>query len=235
MGKIINFERAFGISSDRDNLTEMPKEERVIEISRLIEIINDQYIPYDISTEEATDLVNNAVANLKSENNTGESAIYSPHTLVEPSLSQKILYPYLAGQRLGNQATVIHSKGTIDEPCTIAHEFAHVEGHSSEIEAQVISYLALRGSGEPLLELCAHYDRLDQQTAVVKSNLKKLGLRKEAQKAMKSKVIDDWTLIPLLFTYPILTLKNFKPRGVKRSDYNQGPTNLLYTAGIQID
>jgi hypothetical protein len=51
----------------------------------------------------------------------------------------------------------------IFEPHIVAHEFTHRKGYFKELHAQAIAYLALRGSGEPLLVQSARAERLHRQ------------------------------------------------------------------------
>jgi hypothetical protein len=55
----------------------------------------------------------------------------------------------------------------IFEPHVIAHEFAHRKGYWKELDAQVLAYLALMGSGEPALVQSALFERLYRNLRVL--------------------------------------------------------------------
>jgi hypothetical protein len=78
------------------------------------------------------------------------------------------------------------------EPHVIAHEFSHRKGYWKELHAQVLAYLALSTSGDPVLRQAARCERVyrslrvlaDQDVSAFRGLVEGCGLRFELRRAM---------------------------------------------------
>jgi len=200
----------------------------------LVDKMNDGYIPYNLTHQETALLVNNAFAKFIAENAPDQT--FSPLQLSPPPLDIQILFPYCRGFCAGKKAHVMTKEGDLYTPTTTAHEFANNLGHGKEIEAEVLGYLIPKQSGVPELQRSADLLRLSRQawatniTDLLDCNLRdeiKDEIRYSRQLTPYQKFMQNATS---LFLMALL-----KKGGSKLSDYREGFTNFLYTAGIEID
>lgn len=232
---IIDFENVFGISSDRDKLIDMPQEARLGEILLLVDKMNDEYSPYNLSHQEASDLVNKAYAKFIAQH--APDREFTPLELATPPLDVRILYPYYLGFYSGNKPSVMTKEGDLKTPSTIGHEFAHVLGHYSEIEAEVLGYLTLKESDERLLQRSADMTRISRQSwATGITDLLDTNLRDEIKDEIRfSRKMTPYQNMMMHLTFHIGKFLFLKRQGLESTDYREGFTNFLYSAGIEID
>ncbi|HZD06032.1 MAG TPA: DUF3810 family protein, partial [Longimicrobiales bacterium] len=125
------------------------------------------------------------------------------------------------------------------EPHVICHEFVHRQGYWKELHAQVLAFLSLRNSGEPLLVQAARAERLHRQLRVLSGDdpvrfngmVDEAGLRPELQEAFHA-----LRPVPGMYESAVgrvmrrLYDERMKLTGQNGlSDYDEGFTNFLHT------
>jgi len=159
----IDFEIQFG--ADVHFLQPTPDEVRRREIRRLAERMNDDFTAERIPRDELARQVNRHltayVASI-----TGQRVHTSSE--VRDFTATKLLLPFAQGvcDMLSGDVALFRDTG-IFEPHVLGHEFTHRKGYFKELHAQVLSYLALTASGEPLLVQAARAERLYRQLRVL--------------------------------------------------------------------
>lgn len=232
----INFKKTFGVNPW--NMGNMPESERKREVSELVEKINDEYVSEKIKRRELAALVNEELTDYIS-SKTGER-VETSSNLRSFGIS-KLIFPFASGacDPIGGDVYVYKSTG-IFEPHLIAHEFAHRKGYFKELEAQVLAYLALRVSNEPVLRQAAACERLSRDIVVLsdgRKNREKItetfqscGLREEVRKdfikGKKGLGIYGKAVSAVMMPLYKLRMKLTGQRGLE--DYDQGFTDFLY-------
>ncbi len=155
----IDFLSEFG--ADIDHLDEMPVEARKEEVRALVEAANDNYTDRVIPRAELAVIVDQVLTDYIA-GITGQRIETS--TEVRSFTIAALLFPFALGacDFLSGEVAIFHDTGVF-EPHVIAHEFTHRKGYWKELEAQVIAYMALAGSGDPVLEQSARCERLHRQ------------------------------------------------------------------------
>lgn len=127
----------------------------------------------------------------------------------------------------------------IFEPHIIAHEFVHRQGYWKELHAQVLSYLALVSSEDPVLVQAALAERLHRQLKVLAGEddgayhelVDGLGTREEITKALHAlrppPSAYEGTVSVVMRKIYDQRLKLTGQNGI--SDYDLGFTNFLWT------
>lgn len=155
----IDFLAEFG--ADIDHLDEMPAEARKEEVRALAEAANEYYTDRVIPRAELAVVVDRVLTDYIA-GITGQQIETS--TEVRSFTIAALLFPFALGacDFLSGEVAIFHDTGVF-EPHVIAHEFTHRKGYWKELEAQAIAYMALAGSGDPVLEQSARCERLHRQ------------------------------------------------------------------------
>lgn len=229
----VDFEDAFGF----DPLSPPPalEEERRRDVESLVERLNANYVPMNTPRKELAKQVDLCLTDYLAEL-TGQRLETSAQ--VREFMLAQIVFPFALGAAdpLTGDVAIFRSTG-IFEPHVIAHEFCHRKGYMKEVEAQVLGYLALVRSGEPVLEQSAHCERLDRQlwvlaereAAAYNSLLADLGLREELKDAFAVRHPAEGPVSgvvgPMMKNAYNARMKLTGQNGL--SDYDEGFTNFL--------
>jgi Protein of unknown function (DUF3810) len=159
----VDFQVEFG--ADVKTLTEMPERERHDEISRLATRLNRGYTAERIEREELARAVNGHLTEYIA-GVTGQRVHTSSE--VRDFALAKLIFPFAMGvcDVLSGDVALFRDTG-IFEPHVICHEFVHRKGYWKELHAQVLSYLALMASGDPVMVQSALAERLHRQLKVL--------------------------------------------------------------------
>jgi len=162
----INFLREFG--SDVRNLMPMPEGVRRSEVNELVAALNEGYIDWRIPRAELAVRVDEHLTTFIA-GVTGQRVETS--TEIRGATIARFLFPFALGacDFLSGDVAIFRDTGVF-EPHVIAHEFAHRKGYWKELEAQALAYLALIGSGDPVLVQSARCERLHRQLKVLASD-----------------------------------------------------------------
>jgi len=231
----IDFLEVFG--ADVHHLREMPREEREAEIRLLAERVNDGYtaerIPRDLLAETVDGYLTDFIASL-----TGQRVVTS--TEVRSFGIAKLIFPFALGacDILSGDIAIFKDAGVF-EPHVIAHELSHRKGYYKELEAQVLAYLSLVGSGEPVLVQSALCERLHRDIRVLAEEdderfrhlVDWAGLRPElAEEFLKLRPGPGPISGPIASAMRTLYDERMKLTGQNGiSDYDLGFTNFLYS------
>lgn len=229
----VDFEDAFGF----DPLSPPPasEEERRRDVERLVERLNANYVPMRTPRKELAEQVDRHLTDFLAEL-TGQRLETSAR--VRDFMLAQIVFPFALGAAdpLTGDVAIFRSTGVF-EPHVIAHEFCHRKGYMKEAEAQILGYLALVDSGEPVLEQSAHCERLDRQlwvlaerdAAAYNALLDDLGLREELKDAFAVRHPAEGpvggVVGPMMKNAYNARMKLTGQNGL--SDYDEGFTNFL--------
>ena len=229
----VDFEDAFGF----DPLSPPPasEEERRQDVERLVERLNANYVPMRTPRKELAVQVDRHLTDFLAEL-TGQRLETSAR--VRDFMLAQIVFPFALGAAdpLTGDVAIFRSTGVF-EPHVIAHEFCHRKGYMKEAEAQILGYLALVDSGEPVLEQSAHCERLDRQLWVLAERdaaayndlLDELGLRDELKDAFAVRHPAEGpvggVVGPMMKNAYNARMKLTGQNGL--SDYDEGFTNFL--------
>lgn len=231
--KRVDFEGTFGI--DPLNPPEASDEDRWADVERLVEILNENYQPMRVPRKELAEEVDRHLTEFLAEL-TGQRLETSAR--VRQFMLAQIVFPFALGAAdpLTGDVAIFKSTGVF-EPHVIAHEFCHRKGYLKEVEAQVLAYLALVGSGDPILEQSAFCERLDRQLWVLSGRdaekyneiLSETGLREELRQGFELRHPSEQTLSRLIGPWMKgaydARMKLTGQNGL--SDYDEGFTNFL--------
>ena len=147
------------------NPPEATAPERRTDVEALVERLNDGYAPMTIPRRELAEEVDRHLTEFLADL-TGQRLETSAQ--VRNYMLAQLVFPFALGAAdpLTGDVAIFKSTG-IFEPHVIAHEFCHRKGYLKEVEAQVLAYLALAGSGDPILEQSALSERVDRQLFVL--------------------------------------------------------------------
>ena len=229
----VDFGDAFGF----DPLSPPPasEEERRRDVERLVERLNDDYVPMQTPRKKLAEQVDLHLTDYLAEL-TGQRLETSAQ--IREFMLAQIVFPFALGAAdpLTGDVAIFRSTGVF-EPHVIAHEFCHRKGYLKEVEAQILGYFALLGADEPELEQSAHCERLDRQLWVLADRdaaaynelLLDTGLREELRAAFELRHPKQDALSG--FVGPIM--KNAYDARMRLtgqnglSDYDEGFTNFL--------
>jgi len=197
--------------------------------------LNGSYQPMRVPTRELAEEVDRHLTEFLTDL-TGQRLETSAQ--VRRYMLAQIVFPFALGAAdpLTGDVAIFKSVG-IFEPHVIAHEFCHRKGYLKEVEAQILAYLALAGSGDPVLEQSAFCERLDRQLWVLSDRdtgrynelLVKVGLREELRLAFELRHPTEQTYArligPLMKGAYDARMKLTGQNGL--SDYDEGFTNFL--------
>jgi hypothetical protein len=184
----IDFRREFG--ADVDHLAPMPREAYVSQVHRLAPRLNDEFTRKRLSRRETAARVDwhltRYIASI-----TGQRVRTSAE--VRGFSLARLAWPSALGvcDILSGDVAIFKDTGLF-EPHVIAHEFSHRKGYWKELHAQVLAYLALTTSGNPVLRQAARCERVyrslrvlaDQDVSAFRGLVEGCGLRFELRRAM---------------------------------------------------
>lgn len=159
----IDFQDEFGC--DVKTLTSMPEAARRKEIALLGERLNqgwtDERIPRKELAEAVNDQLTGYIASI-----TGQKVHTSSE--VRDFTLAKLVFPFAMGvcDVVSGDVALFRDTG-IFEPHIVCHEFVHRKGYWKELHAQVLSYLTLMSSGDPVMVQAALAERLHRQLKVL--------------------------------------------------------------------
>jgi len=233
----IDFQETYG--QDPSDLEAMSEEARQDEVLDLVAVLNRDYQPSELSREELARVVNEHLTDYIA-SITGQRVETS--SKVRSVALSKVLFPFALGacDVLSGDVTIFRDSGVF-EPHVIAHEFCHRKGYYKELQAQVIAYLALSTSGDPVLVQAALAERMHRNVQVQADGdldcyhrlVDESGLRKELAK-------DFHALRPEPSAYERAVWTVMKPVMEERmrmtgqnglSDYTRGFTDFIYAQG----
>jgi hypothetical protein len=231
----IAFRREFG--ADRHHLVSMPPDVREAEVRTLGERLGDEFtserIPRPALAVEIERQLTRYVAGITGQRVRSSAQVRS-FTLVG------LAFPSALGacDMLSGDVAIFRDTGLL-EPHIIAHEFSHRKGYWKELDAQVLAYLALVSSGEPVLRQSARFERLHRNLRVLAGNdpaaferlVMRAGLRPELRQPLVAlrpplKGVARQLDGGMRQVYD-LRMRMTGQTGI--SDYDLGFTNFLYT------
>lgn len=229
----VDFEAIFGIHPLSP--PEATPEEREADVARLVASLNEEYQPMRVPRRELAEEVDRHLTEYLAEL-TGQRLETSAQ--VRQFMLAQILFPFALGAAdpLTGDVAIFKSVGVF-EPHVIAHEFCHRKGYLKEVEAQVLAYLALAPSGDPVLRQSAWCERLDRQLWVLAGRdavrynelLGETGLREELRTGFEYRHPTERTyarlVTPLMKGAYDARMKLTGQNGL--SDYDQGFTDFL--------
>lgn len=231
----IHFLREFG--ADSRNLTPMPREEREREIELLTSRLNDEFVDTRIPRRELAALVDRHLTNYIA-GITGQRVTTSAE--VRNFTLAQLFFPFALGacDFLSGDVAIFRDMGPL-EPHIIAHEFCHRKGYWKELDAQVLAYLSLASSGEPVLVQAALCERLHRDVRVLAGDdprafhdhITRTGLRGELlQPLLEMRPTSPGITRPVEIAMKKLYDERMRITGQNGlSDYDLGFTNFLYT------
>lgn len=231
--KRVDFEAVFGV--EPLNPPEATGPERRADVERLVESVNGGYVPMKIPRRELAEEVDRHLTDFLAEL-TGQRLETSAQ--VRSHMLAQIMFPFAVGAAdpLTGDVAIFKNVGVF-EPHVIAHEFCHRKGYLKEVEAQVLAYLALAGSGDPVLEQSAFCERLDRQLWVLSGReavrynelLVEVGMREELRTGFELRHPAEHTfarlITPLMKGMYDARMKMTGQNGL--TDYDEGFTNFL--------
>ncbi len=230
----IAFHREFG--ADLHHLVSMPREVREAEVRILVERLNDEFtserIPRRALAVEIERQLTRYIAGI-----TGQRVRTSAE--VRGFALVGLAFPFALGacDMLSGDVAIFKDTGLL-EPHIIAHEFSHRKGYWKELYAQVLAYLSLVSSGEPVLRQSALFERLHRNLRVLSGDGREAFDRLVMRAALRPELRQ-----PLIALRPPLKGVARQLEGGMRqvydlrmrmtgqtgiSDYDLGFTNFLY-------
>ena len=231
----IDFRREFG--ADLRHLVPMPGEVRETEVRTLTARLNDEFTPERWPRRELAVEVDRHLTDFIA-GITGQHVRTSAEVRGFSLVGLALPFALGACDILSGDVAIFKDTGPF-EPHIIAHEFSHRKGHWKELHAQVLAYLSLVRSANPVLKQSALLERLHRNlrvlsgddTAVFAALVARTGLRSELR-------------LPLLGLRPASggvarraesTMRGLYDARMRLtgqngvSDYDLGFTNFLYT------
>ena len=219
------------------HLQEMPQHLREREVQLLAERLNDGYTPERIPRDELVREVDRHLIDFIA-GITGQRVVTS--TQVRNFGLAQVIFPFALGacDVLSGDIAIFKDTG-IFEPHVIAHELCHRKGYYKELEAQVLAYLSLVGSENPVLVQSALCERLHRNIRVLADDddqrfrelVEGARLRPELNEEFLKLRPGPGPVIGAIAT-AMRTLydERMKLTGQNGlSDYDRGFTNFLYT------
>ncbi|MDX1645939.1 MAG: DUF3810 family protein [Longimicrobiales bacterium] len=231
----IDFDAEFGC--DVKTLTDMPEEARLREIGRLGRRLEEGYTDERIERKELARTVNDQLTEFLA-GITGQR-VYTSSEVRDFTLA-KLVFPFAMGvcDVVSGDVALFRDTG-IFEPHIICHEFVHRKGYWKELHAQVLSYLTLVSSDDPVLVQAALAERLHRQLKVLAGDdhgtyhelVDGLGLRDEIARQLHQlrpePGVYESTVSSVMKRAYDERLKLTGQNGL--SDYDEGFTNFLWT------
>jgi hypothetical protein len=233
----IDFQSEFG--ADVRTLEEMPLPARREEVSRLAERLEVGYTAERIPRRELAARVNRHLTEYMA-GITGQRVHTSSE--VRGFTLARLVFPFAMGvcDVVSGDVALFRDTG-IFEPHVICHEFVHRKGYWKELHAQVLSYLALVSSEDPVLAQSAVAERLHRQLKVLAAEddgayhelVDGLAIREELAEELHAlrpaPGVYESSVAHVMKTIYDERLKLTGQNGL--SDYDEGFTNFLWTFG----
>jgi Protein of unknown function (DUF3810) len=231
----IDFRREFG--ADVGDVVAMPREIREAEVRTLVRRLNDEVALERVPRRELAVEVDRALTSYIA-GITGQ--LVRTSAAVRDFALVGLAFPFAVGacDMLSGDVAIFRDTGPL-EAHVLAHEFSHRKGYWKELHAQVLAYLALVSSGEPVLRQSALLERLHRNLRALAGEdraafdrlVRGAGLRPELRAALMalqppSKGIERQLDAGLRRLYH-LRMRLTGQAGI--SDYDLGFTNFLYT------
>ncbi len=231
----IDFEVEFG--ADVTFMDPMPDDERSAEVGRVADRLGsawtDERRPRRQLARDVNDALTGFIASV-----TGQRVVTSSEVR-DFGLAQ-LVFPFALGvcDIISGDVALFKETGVF-EAHVIGHEFVHRKGYWKELHAQVLAYLALINSGDPVLAQSALAERLHRQLKVLaKENAEDYHQRVEGLSLPEALARDLHALRPdpsvyestvssVMRTLYDQRLKITGQNGI--SDYDVGFTNFLWT------
>jgi hypothetical protein len=231
----IDFKAEFG--ADVTWLDEQPAEARREEVALLAARLEEGFTAERRPREEVAKQVNQRLTRTIAAV-TGQRVLTSSE--VRGFGLAELIFPFAMGvcDVFSGDVAIFRDAG-IFEPHVICHEFVHRKGYWKELHAQVLAYLALHGSDDPLLLQSARAERLHRQLKVLSEGdheayhdlVEGLELRVEIRSALHALRPEprafESTVSEVMRTVYDQRLKLTGQNGI--SDYDLGFTNFLWT------
>lgn len=237
--KYVDFQAEFG--ADVTTLETMPLHARRHEVARLVTALNAGFTPDELPRDELAVRVGKRLTAYLS-TITDQEVMFSAE--IRDFTVAKLIFPFALGAAdpIGGDIAIFQRLG-IFEPHVIAHEMCHRVGYLKELHAQVLAYLALRTSGDPILVQSARAERLHRQLAVLsrvegqadpmkyRELLDALPLRPELRDAYHSlrPATAEGAVSRAMRTVYDKRMQLMGQNGL--GDYDEGFTSLLWTLG----
>ena len=231
----VDFQKAFGV--DVDTLEPMPEGMRLTEMRELSQRLSDAFTAERIERKETAvevdRLLTRYIATITEQEVVTSSEIRS-FTLA------KVAMPFALGacDPISGDVAIFQDTGIL-EPHVIAHEFCHRKGYLKELHAQVLAFLCLRVSANPVFVQSARAERLGRHLSTLadSDNLKyhalldDLPLRPELEAAFRDRCPRTATRSgPFSQGMRALYDRRMKLTGQNGiSDYDRGFTDFLWT------
>jgi len=231
----IDFRREFG--ADVDHLVPMPRQAHVTQIHRLAPRLNDEFTRARLPRRETAARVDRHLTRYIA-SITGQRVRTSVE--VRGFSLARLAWPSALGvcDILSGDVAIFKDTGLF-EPHVIAHEFSHRKGYWKELYAQVLAYLALSTSGDPVLRQAARCERVyrslrvlaDQDVSAFRGLVEGSGLRSELRRAMlEHRVAGGTGTSAIEIAMRRLYDKRMHLTGQNGiSDYDVGFTSFLHT------
>lgn len=231
----IEFRREFG--ADLQSMRSMHPTARESELLHLAERLNDEYVADRPARAELAVAVDRHLTDYIA-SVTGQRVETSAR--VRDFSLAKLVFPFALGacDIVSGDVAIFRDTGVL-EPHVIAHEFAHRKGYWKELEAQVLAYLALTASGEPVLVQAALTERLQRGLHVLAGEdgraferlLDAIDLRRELRETFRA-LRPDLGPVGRRINAVMRSLYDARMRRSGQnglSDYDRGFTDFLYT------
>ena len=230
----IDFQAVFGV--DVRTLPTVPTAAREHEVRVLVERLNDGYTAERIPRRDLARRVDRHLTYLIA-TVTGQRVQTS--TEIRDFSVFGLAFPFALGTSdiLSGDVAILRDTG-IFEPHVLIHELAHRKGYWKELHAQVLSYLALARSDEPVLVQAALAERLSRQLsalagrdpAAYRDRAGSVGLRPELERQFAG-LRPTQDPIMAAFAGAMKELYELRLRATGQngiSDYDVGFTAFLY-------
>lgn len=232
--RYIDFQREFG--ADVRTLTPMPSASRHDEVRQLAAAMNDGFTTEQRPRAALAKTVQRRLMAYQADI-TGQEVVISAE--IRDFTLARLVFPFALGvcDPISGDVAIFQDAGLI-EPHVVAHEFCHRMGYLKELHAQVLSYVALRTSGDPLLVQAARCERLHRQLAVLSGGNPEAFVRIVTGAGLRPELRDAFlALRPPTEAHAALSramrsaydqrMRWMGQNGL--SDYDEGFTNLLWT------
>lgn len=231
----IDFRREFG--ADLRHPVPMPREVREAEVRTLAQRLNDEFVPQRRPRRELAVEVDRHLTRYIA-GITGQRVRTSAE--VRGFALSKLAFPFALGacDALSGDVAIFKDTGPL-EPHVLAHEFCHRKGYWKELPAQVLAYLALITSGEPVLRQAARLERFYRHLRVLAGKQSGAFERLAAAAALRPElgtVLDELrppaTAVGRQVEAGMRQVYDARMRMTGQagvSDYDVGFTNYLYT------
>lgn len=231
----IDFQREFG--ADVKTLVEMPESARRDEVERLARRLDDGYTAERVPRAQLARAVNEHLTEYVA-GITGQRVHTSSE--VRDFTLARLIFPFAMGVcDIVSGDVALFRDGGIFEPHIICHEFVHRKGYWKELHAQVLSYMALMSSGDPVMVQSALGERLHRQLKALSGDDHQVYHDLVSSLALRPELADELHSLrpdPGVYESSVsVVMKRLYDERMKvtgqngLSDYDVGFTNFLWT------